>query len=90
MRSRFQARKERVWCYSDMFVCQGIEHFCKTCYCAFLFFSKKCLFGSFAHLLVDIFVLCSYNFHSPLYSLDFNPLSEVKIFNQVSTDLCAV
>lgn len=71
-------------------LCQGVEHFCKACYCAFLFFSENCLFSLFTHLLTGIFVLCSYNFHSPSYSLDFNPMSEVKIFNQFLNDLCAV
>jgi hypothetical protein len=37
---------------------------------------EKCVFNSFAHLLIGLFALLEFNFWSSLYVLDMNPLSD--------------
>ena len=44
---------------------------------------EKCLFRSFVHFLIRLFVFLVLNCISPLYILEINPLSDVSLTNYV-------
>jgi hypothetical protein len=48
---------------------------------------ENCLFNSFVHLLIGLFVLLVFKFLSSLYMLDINPLSDGQILRIVSYSL---
>jgi hypothetical protein len=57
---------------------------CTSCF-------EKCLFNSFAHLLIELLVLLVVNFWSALHIMDVNPLFDEKYyFTKISLILWAV
>ena len=74
------------WYLYVVLVCSSLmasdaEHFCMCLWALYLSSLEKCLFRSFVHFLIGLFVFLERSHVSSLYILEIKPLSEVSLAN---------
>ena len=71
-----------LFCISLM--ASDAEHLFICLWALCMSFLEKCLFGSFTHFLIELFVFLGWTRVSSLYILEIKPLSEVSLANMFS------